>query len=1109
MNIKFPLTDQMKLIRPTKKTMDDAKSLAECLNTWSDDDSWGGSFGSSKFTPERVYEDWLKNSMNLHQLVVDEDGVIQGYCSIDKHWEDEDTLYVGLLGVSPKAQKKGFGKALLLESIKKTIENGKKRLDLHTWPGNIRSVPVYKKTGFMWRPDTSVLMENYLPAILSTKYFENFFKENEFYKDRILEILQEQDKLVHLTMDAYQYTFAKDSKNSLKVFIDRHAKEISGFVLLLDGKKLSVQLKPSQHKIYLGIDAPIAELEIINETSEIVNIKCKHNLESGIIEIVPDNFDLIVNPGETKIQILEPIINLKVDSYDPEQDTHNRTKSRFTSDLIINGYQCSLGIGFVPEDAITVSASKSTAYFGKLTKFVEIPIGYVNNTSEILNGNITIKGDGLKGYLRKKIKIEAYNSSESIVELERPENHLVKALEWKLRTEIVKNEEIKQLPFQKLFVNCFTKPGVVAYNDYKRKLTIIGNEQLKFSFMMKSEKLTEKLYIASIDKEIDFYAFSMDIGKPYPSRGSEFWTIEKDCEIIQTEDGIILKQVFLSKTEKPGLEVTRWIELEAGKPFLSTYFDMKNTNESNDNGGIIRDIAVKNGIWGLPNSMKGPIVLPLKNNFLVLDEPSLEDPYDYPVKAEDYSEPWIAREPHNEQGVGFGFIWNYPEVEKIKFGPSHWGPAVETKPFDLESQQKKRIGSLTIVIGQNISQLTRRIWLKELNGKSKLKQGTYKKGISIVNVNCGESFINPIDENSTISNLSFISKEDGILPITINNLIEQKNPIKFSFGIESNTLNDKKEIEGLLEDKKDVNEQINKVEFLDSSLDSIFNYKSSLSFLDFKRKYDGLCIPYSTNKEVSIKENGNEWEISNGLLSFKTSPSHGASLHSLKIGNKEIFLSHYPSKEAFVWFKFFLGGLHPHFRSTDDWDYADFFTNIWSDPISFEKDGWKGVQLSLDSTNHDNRIKNISLKATYITKAESPVLLLNLHVINNSNKTAKIETGFMLFTKIVEALHVPRRNHYLTGKISKHRRFLNTDPPYNWVIADYGNDIPKMLIIAPEPQSKLAVNFANANDYSSFNCNERITLSPNESFDKNLLLVFSSDLELLKTYHLREAIVKL
>ncbi|MFD0960511.1 hypothetical protein [Paenibacillus chungangensis] len=44
------------------------------------------------------------------------------------------------------------------------------RLDLFTWAGNTKAVPLYKKCGFFWeKKDDSVHLMNFIPTVLQTE----------------------------------------------------------------------------------------------------------------------------------------------------------------------------------------------------------------------------------------------------------------------------------------------------------------------------------------------------------------------------------------------------------------------------------------------------------------------------------------------------------------------------------------------------------------------------------------------------------------------------------------------------------------------------------------------------------------------------------------------------------------------------------------------------------------------------------------------------------------------------------------------------------------------------------------------------------------------------
>ncbi|MFX1562984.1 MAG: GNAT family N-acetyltransferase, partial [Promethearchaeota archaeon] len=145
-------------------TPDDAESLAQCIND--SEGGWPGGITSGvQHTAQHVMEDY-KREDNITWLVAVSDGKVVGVSTLHPHYEDPEAAYLGFLNVSDAYRKKGFGRALLVESVRRVTEAGYRRLFLHTWAGNLNAVPVYKKTGFFWRPDTQVLMENYIPSVL-------------------------------------------------------------------------------------------------------------------------------------------------------------------------------------------------------------------------------------------------------------------------------------------------------------------------------------------------------------------------------------------------------------------------------------------------------------------------------------------------------------------------------------------------------------------------------------------------------------------------------------------------------------------------------------------------------------------------------------------------------------------------------------------------------------------------------------------------------------------------------------------------------------------------------------------------------------------------------
>ncbi|MHA1480795.1 MAG: GNAT family N-acetyltransferase, partial [Candidatus Thorarchaeota archaeon] len=103
-------------VRDFELTLEDSARLAECYNTFDDSDSWPGGFtGGNPYTAERIFDD-KKKSQDIRILVAYSGDKIVGHCNVCEGELDEESAYVGILGVDPAFQGQGFGKDMLIEA---------------------------------------------------------------------------------------------------------------------------------------------------------------------------------------------------------------------------------------------------------------------------------------------------------------------------------------------------------------------------------------------------------------------------------------------------------------------------------------------------------------------------------------------------------------------------------------------------------------------------------------------------------------------------------------------------------------------------------------------------------------------------------------------------------------------------------------------------------------------------------------------------------------------------------------------------------------------------------------------------------------------------------
>src|SRR5829696_7793570 len=204
-----------------------ARMWRESASVW----PGGGPAGGEQSSAARVRQDQrdLNTLATLIAFAPDPDGGREravGYCSLFEYTGEVDTAYVGTLSAHPEWHGRGVGRDLLRAALERTVALGYSRLDLNTWAGNLKAVPLYKKSGYFWVPDTTVKMENYLPLIFRLPAAREFFATADWYRDFKRELSLRQDDEKRGAIEVYTYRWERDGRR-LEVVIDRRAKGIT------------------------------------------------------------------------------------------------------------------------------------------------------------------------------------------------------------------------------------------------------------------------------------------------------------------------------------------------------------------------------------------------------------------------------------------------------------------------------------------------------------------------------------------------------------------------------------------------------------------------------------------------------------------------------------------------------------------------------------------------------------------------------------------------------------------------------------------------------------------------------------------------------------------
>ena len=334
------------IIRPY--TSADNAGLARMWNE--SDDQWPGTFTNGVPFTEEFVRDWMDKETCLMRLVVEDktDGSIVGYGSL---WESpgrEDSCYVDVLNVHPAHQKRSLARRILTQMVDWATDNGYRRVAIETWPGNLKSVPLYKKVGFFWTPDTDVYMANYIPGIRQLAVARRFFERRDWYTTFRRELEQVEDDQRHPAtgdMRVYVYRWEEDDE-FLEAVVDRQGQTLTG----LETAHLAAYAVVDESEPAQGIAYPV-RWRVTNKRAEPVNVSVLASGETGIELDHRASFTLAA--GEERV--VEATFTCAVDAprLDPDK---KKPAPEVKTTLVIGGDVVELGTGLRYHPAVVINA---------------------------------------------------------------------------------------------------------------------------------------------------------------------------------------------------------------------------------------------------------------------------------------------------------------------------------------------------------------------------------------------------------------------------------------------------------------------------------------------------------------------------------------------------------------------------------------------------------------------------------------------------------------------------------------------------------------------------------------------------------------------------------
>ncbi|MFX1510352.1 MAG: GNAT family N-acetyltransferase [Promethearchaeota archaeon] len=1042
----------------------DAEGLAKCINE--SEGGWpGGITGGLDHTAEHILDDYEKEVNITWLIAVTEDDQVAGVSTLHPHFDDPKAAYLGFLNVGDAHRKKGFGKALLVESVNRVTAEGYKRLFLHTWGGNLNAVPVYKRTGFFWRPDTQVLMENYIPSILKLPIAQSFFKHYNWYDTYIRQIELKPDEMKHRELNVYEYRWKKENE-FLRVVIDRESRGPT----LIENNELVVECWIEEAEPSLGLPIPIAWM--------IENRNPDTPLKGTLTVKLPKGFQLIEAPA-SKITVppkkaitLNGTIQGRVDIVPPPDDKPALT---VTSQIRLGNTPIHLQTGIRAKHPIQVSTVPPSIWCRPGNK-ISIVISLKSNLKETAHGRVFIKApEGLRlsqNEFSVSLKPEHYAGVEVNATVDQAIG--TQALPLNIHANLeVKGHSLKTRNETK-YIHCLDQGGVLVtpYKDNQRLQ--VQTETLHFSINLAkgahidnlANRLTGRINIRSHARE---------------SLGPPFWPSEQmrthfKHRIKQSKDGTTRIKTWMTSTRYSGLVFSKTFLVSGNSSVLGIQYGFENTDLKR-----IHKVKIQQGSFvGVWDHLH---VLPLKDG--LLREEFIEDEFfasnrEIPKKGEEWAETWYCQElPHKGEVIA---VLVPPSLVSEAKGFAFIDFQLKVPP--LAPKTKIVLPPIYLVTGMGSWRHIRRLWhyyYSEEPEKALQKELEPYRAIDI---------------RTKDYPLLHEAKSELSIPLQIRHLVHRPLLGTLCFSVPKGWQITPRSLK--FKDLKRGNPLSLSIQLRATKktltepqvLPLTAHVKTKLQTRTFKipiilhRKSGKVTITQETEHDHQI------YMIDNGKFILKVAPRFAGSV--IAWVNKETgtnyLESNFPTAGPRVWFNPWYGGIRfdPFAADQPGWFQTKLDRERWT-LSEIRRHDWHGIALNVRPDKEEKKLRDLELQLQILTQPHSNLVACIGQVINQTRAPRQIKHRYQIAipsNKTTPNLRtvIPRATtEYRRNRVNTHA-WPTTTKPYLGI--ENGPDDATLVFVQKlNPTTEMFLADLNP-EIILFQTEELIDIAPKETVER-------------------------
>lgn len=659
---------------------------------------WPGGFGGRiPYTEQRVH-DWLDHTSAIADLVaLDAEGHPVGYCGVYPHYRDRHACYVTVLGVVPRVKGHKFGKRMLLRAVDLAIEHGLTRLDLNTWAGNMNAMPLYKKIGLFWVPETSVYMQNYIPELARNPLAADWFTRHpDWYTmfDRALTQAPDDTMVDGMALYTYRFTAGNDE---LVGKVDRYAWGLCGISSRLDGEKIGVTARVADHNLLMGIPNTFS-LIVENQTKRDLELSLDVAPPKGLAWNDPLPLTLTAPRGETTCIAR----NFTVDS-DAEIYDSRKASAAIRSRIILDGQVLNLVAGgrIRPALAISTRGGYHTIHPGAPT---ELHLDITNHANRPITGALSAFVEGLNSSAwTQPLELAGGEIGSATVPV--PASDFDSAIAAHIATAITRDGETCAMPTTRFpLVSSVPKRPVLVQETNEHNLHFV-NESLSLFADLKGGYVS----IGRRDMPDNRRSATFEIGPPFglslDSNLTYAYAVEPDAA-----DGSATLVLWADSLQFPGLRLTRHFRLRPGSREVEHWVTLTALSATAPAaGGRFTTYGTGGGISLNPFTESSESYTPIQDKIIACDARlAVMNDTVVPQDAAAWTETWTAQR-CSVRGDLIAMIWKSGPHTKVRVSDGMLRE-IEIPPAELAPGERVELVHIWYEIGMSSLSDVRQRW---------------------------------------------------------------------------------------------------------------------------------------------------------------------------------------------------------------------------------------------------------------------------------------------------------------------------------------------------------------------------------------------------------------